>query len=383
MPSRRSDAFPELEPFTASRLRQLRSRLLKWYGTAARDLPWRNTEDPYHIWVSEIMLQQTTVTAVIPYFESFLKRFPDIAALAEATEEEVLKLWEGLGYYTRGRNLRKGAIYLCEQHGGVLPDDVSSLQQVPGIGRYTAGAIASFGFHKPAPIVEANTLRLYTRLIAFEGPPRSTQGQRLLWEFASLLPTENEAARINQALMDLGALICTPASPQCDACPLRTCCVAYATGKQNNIPIPLQKPEVTQLVEACAAVEREGKWLLRQQQPGEWWSGLWDFPRCSVTSCEYDAPLQAKQQAGLQRELSEFLAEEFSLQANLKFPELQIRHTVTRYRIRLLCLRGYWLQGDKLPENARWLSADELRELPLSVTARKIARSILSSQPLH
>src|SRR5580704_2948280 len=165
--------------------RRFRRALAAWYGRHARPLPWRNTNDPYRIWISEIMLQQTTVVAVVPYFERFLKRFPTLALLAAAKEEEVLRLWEGLGYYSRARNIHKTARRIVSEHDGGFPDSVEALRELPGIGRYTAGAIASFAFQRPAPILEANTLRLYSRLLGFRGDPRSAAGQKLLWDFAT------------------------------------------------------------------------------------------------------------------------------------------------------------------------------------------------------
>src|SRR5690606_10067608 len=186
-----------------------------------RELPWNDQRDAYRVWVSEIMLQQTTVTAVKPYYERFLARFPDVQALAAASEDEVLRLWEGLGYYSRGRNLRKAAQAIVADHAGRLPADAVELARLPGIGRYTAGAIASFAYGLPEPIVEANTLRLYCRLMGYEGDPRSTAGQRQLWSFAEKILPRKSPGEFNQALMDLGATLCMPVNPNCEACPVQ------------------------------------------------------------------------------------------------------------------------------------------------------------------
>ncbi|RPI90021.1 MAG: A/G-specific adenine glycosylase, partial [Planctomycetaceae bacterium] len=186
------------------------------------------------------MLQQTTVVAVVPYFQRFLARFPTVADLATADQHDVLQLWEGLGYYSRARNLHRAAQALVERHAGVFPRDAEQLQSLPGIGRYTAGAIASFAFDLPAPIVEANTLRLYCRLLGYEDDPRSATGQRLLWSFAEqVLPPKNPG-EINQALMELGATVCTPVAPGCEECPLAELCVARARGLQVKIPRPAE-----------------------------------------------------------------------------------------------------------------------------------------------
>ena len=236
--------------FDANRLRRLRSGLTRWYARNARDLPWRRTGDAYSIWISEIMLQQTTVATVIPYFERFLKSFPTIGKLARAAEDEVLRHWEGLGYYSRARNIHKTARQLAAEQGGRFPESVEELVQLPGIGRYTAGAIASFAFDVRAPIVEANTLRLYCRLLGYDGDPRSTAGQRLLWEFAERILPRSHAGRFNQALMELGGTLCTPSEPDCETCPVRSCCTAFAQGRQAEIPVRARRPEVTAVTEA-------------------------------------------------------------------------------------------------------------------------------------
>jgi A/G-specific adenine glycosylase len=225
---------------------ELRARLLTWYDAHRRGLPWRAERgaraDPYRVWISEIMLQQTTVAAVVPYFERFLARFPTVGELADASEDEVLRQWEGLGYYSRARNIHKTAKLIVAERRGRFPDEVEQLIRLPGIGRYTAGAIASFAFDRPAPIVEANTLRLYCRLTGYAGDPRSAAGQRLLWEFAERVLPRRSPGRFNHALMELGATHCTPAEPDCPRCPVRSCCRAFAEGSQASIPRPASRP---------------------------------------------------------------------------------------------------------------------------------------------
>ena len=200
--------------------RRVRSRVLKWYDQHGRTLPWRESKDPYQIWISEIMLQQTTVAAVVPYFERFVERFPTVRTLADAQQDQVLRMWEGLGYYSRARNLHKAAQTVIREFEGQFPDTVDQLKQLPGIGPYTAGAIASFAFDQPAPIVEANTLRLYSRLIELDIDPRGTEGQKKLWKFAAWIVSRRRAADFNQAVMDIGSQVCRPKDPQCPTCPL-------------------------------------------------------------------------------------------------------------------------------------------------------------------
>jgi A/G-specific adenine glycosylase len=350
----------------------LRKRLLTWYAAHARDLPWRRTRDPYPIWVSETMLQQTTVVAVIPYYERFLAAFPTVHALAAADVHDVLKLWEGLGYYSRGRNLHRAAQVIVNDYGGQFPDDVAGLQALPGIGRYTAGAIASFSRDVRAPIVEANTLRLYARLLGFAGDPRSSTGQALLWNFAAQLLPRRECGRVNQALMELGATVCRPTDPDCAACPLSRDCLALRDGTQAQIPAPKPRPAVTQVVEAAIAVRRQGRYLLRQRGPDERWAGLWDFPRFELATGDHavqDSP-------PLRRRLVSELAGLTGLSAEIGELITEIHHSVTRFRIRLLCFEATHLRGAirSTGSECRWVRPGEFGALALSVSGRRLAR---------
>ena len=268
--------------FDSRRRTRLRRGLLAWYAGHARKLPWRETADPYRIWISEIMLQQTTVPVVVDYFRRFIARFPTVVSLACAPLDDVLRLWEGLGYYSRARNIHKAAAMIVSEHGGQLPDDLNALMRLPGVGRYTAGAIFSLAFNRPAPILEANTRRLYCRLLAYGGDPRKTEGRRLLWDFATCIQPRKEPARLNQALMELGATVCTPREPACNVCPVRSACGAFAAGVQNEIPRRASRLEITRLTEAAVAVCHKNRWLLRRCGPNERWAGLWDFPRFSL-----------------------------------------------------------------------------------------------------
>ena len=361
---------------------KLRRRLLAWYRTHQRQLPWKDNPLPYRVWISEIMLQQTTVTAVIPYFERFLQRFPNVQHLARAEQEDVLKLWEGLGYYSRGRNLHAAARVLVEQYDGEFPQTAAELQKLPGIGRYTAGAIASFAFDRPEPIVEANTLRLYSRLLGYEQDPRSKAGQEVLWQFASdVLPKKN-AGKVNQALMDIGATICTPKAPNCPACPLIEFCNAFATNRQETIPLAKAKIAITELQDIAVAIVDGSKVLLRQRQPDERWAGLWDFPRW--TSME-SVDLQKSAQS-LSGRLSSRVVDELQARTGYSVRDVsllhRLKHSVTRYRIELFCLTAQKASGKMMrTEPLRWFKLSELDELPLSVTARTFAQKLIESSP--
>lgn len=369
----RSNASSQPTPtaaFDPATAQKFRKSLKAWYSKFGRNLPWRETADPYRIWISEIMLQQTTVVAVVPYFERFLARFPSVHELAAADEAEVMRHWEGLGYYSRARNIHKTAKHVSSELSGTFPNLVDALQELPGVGRYTAGAIRSFAFDLPAPIVEANTLRLYCRLLGYDGDPRSREGQNRLWGFAEELVPASQPGRFNQALMELGSVVCTPANPKCSDCPVTFACQAFATGRQAEIPLPAVRPVVTAVTELSAIVRRAGQYLVYHRAPGERWAGLWDFPRFP---CDENLVNALKRHPA---SLEKILAERLGIQIVAGDLLTQICHSVTRYRITLRAFQCEHLAGE-IPESAgeyRWLDADEVHTLPLSVTGRKLAK---------
>lgn len=347
-----------------------RRRLIHWYSKHARDLPWRRTADPYRIWISEIMLQQTTVVAVIPYFERFLKCFPDVAALAAADEHDVMRIWEGLGYYSRARNIHKAARLIAGQYNGKFPADLATLRSLPGIGRYTAGAIASFAFDLPAPIVEANTLRLYCRLLNYDGDPRSKTGQEILWSFAEAVLPRLNPGRVNQALMELGATICAPRDPDCPSCPVQVHCQALLKGTANQVPLPKTKIPITQVTEFAIAIRDRQRYLLRRRAEKERWAGLWDFVRFEAD----DALLKSNFAP-----LIKFVREKTGLQITLGSQVAEIKHAVTRYRITLKCFTAC-KTGGRLNRDAdwKWVKPVEFNGYPLSVTARTLANRLMT-----
>ena len=226
-----------LPPFESLWKQRFRRRLLAWYARNARDLPWRRTTNPYRVWVSEVMLQQTQVETVKPYFQRFIREFPTVKKLAAADEQNVLRHWEGLGYYRRARQLHAAAQVIVTQHKGKFPREITTLQTLPGIGRYTAGAIASIAYDESGPILEANTIRLFARLIGYQQIPTTSTGQRILWQTAAeILPRKN-IAQFNQGVMELGALVCTPKNPRCSDCPVSALCAAREAGLQEEIPL--------------------------------------------------------------------------------------------------------------------------------------------------
>lgn len=376
----RDDSLLPNEWEERGRIPTFRTALLKWYRKHRRVLPWRETHDPYRIWISEIMLQQTTVTAVIPYYERFFGRFPTLKDLAAAPEQEVLRLWEGLGYYSRARNLHRAAQIVVNDWKGKFPEEPERLEELPGIGRYTAGAIASFAFDRAAPIVEANTLRLYARLMALRGDPRTTANQSALWNFAEQLQTAESSVRskttggdLNQALMELGSRCCTPVEPSCGECPVRDFCLARRDGLTAVIPELGPRKVMTDVHECAVLIARRGKWLVRQIPAGERWAGLWDFPRLKMGELAGGtAPASL-----LELDLPEKLKATYGIEARLVDQLKPMNHTVTRFKIRLSLAVMEYQKGKLIGSDAsRWCSVEELHEVPLPVTGRKIVRML-------
>ncbi len=257
---------------------EFRANLTRWFRRHGRDLPWRRTTDAYAIMVSEFMLQQTQVATVLPYYERWLARFPSFTALAEAEESDVLHAWQGLGYYARARNLHRAAKHVAEFYSGALPADFEAIRALPGVGRYTAGAIASFAFGLPAAIVDANVARVLARLLNLQEPIDSTRGLATLWATAEALVPQRGARALNSALMELGALVCTPRQPQCLLCPVRAHCAAE---QPETLPKKQPRRKTVALAEDCAWIVKSGSVLL-EQQDGRRWRGLWKLPAFDV-----------------------------------------------------------------------------------------------------
>lgn len=359
---------PSFDKLSPAWKRSFRKKLLAWYVDNERDLPWRRDRDPYRVWVSEVMLQQTQVETVRSYFQRFIRQFPSVERLAAADEQQVLRLWEGLGYYRRARGLHAAAQQIVNEHGSQFPQDVATLQKLPGIGRYTAGAIVSIAFDRPAPILEANTVRLFSRLVAYRGDTTSTAGQKRLWQVAEELLPAKDFSRFNQALMELGSLVCTPVDPDCRRCPASKLCHAHREGIVHEIGRTKKRLKFTEVREAAVVVRKQGKVLLRQCGADERWSGLWDFPRFAIDS---EGPLFAK------REIEQKVERQTGVTCCLG-PQLKtIKHGVTRFRITLDCYEATQTGGRlrntrQMP--ARWITPAELVDYPLSTTGRKIAK---------
>ncbi|HVC92742.1 MAG TPA: A/G-specific adenine glycosylase [Pirellulales bacterium] len=350
--------------------RRFRQRLLAWFRRAARDLAWRRSRDPYRVWVSEIMLQQTQVATVSEYYPRFLAAFPNIAALAAATEESVLRQWEGLGYYRRARQMHRAAGIIDSEHAGQFPHEIDAIRTLPGIGRYTAGAIASIAFDARQPILEANTVRLLSRLVAFRGDPSQAAGQELLWALAEELLPRRGCGEFNQALMELGSLVCTPRSPRCHDCPAMALCPTYRDGLQEVVPLVRRKPPAEAVREAAVVVRRRGRVLLLRRGESGRWGGLWDFPRFALASPGDGDTAEA------------LIAGVDLLTGVLVLPLRQLttlKHSVTRFRITLECHLAEYVSRRAARETAAeiaWVTPADLDDFPLSVTGRKLGRLI-------
>lgn len=264
--------------------RSLKSSLLKWFDRHRRELPWRQTTDPYAIWVSEVMLQQTQVDRVVPYYQAFLEKFPTVKALAAAEQQDVLGVWRGLGYYSRARNLHAAAKQVVQEHKAKLPSTAEALGELPGFGRYTAGAVASIAFQEEAPLVDGNVARVLSRLFEIDGVPQDKAREAMLWAIAEVLVKGERPGDWNQALMELGATVCTPSSPTCLLCPVRTSCLALEHGRVDELPPPRKAAPRKRLELAVALSHRDGAVLLARRADKGLFGGLWELPALELAA---------------------------------------------------------------------------------------------------
>ncbi len=334
----------------------IRRRLAAWFREEARDLPWRRTGDAYRIWLSEIMLQQTRVDQGLPYYMRFLDAFPDVRSLARASEDEVLKQWEGLGYYTRARNLHKAAKTVVEDYGGEVPKSADLLQLLPGIGKYTAGAIASIAFGERVPVVDGNVKRVLSRLFDIEACIDESATETDLWDMAGALVPTKGPGDFNQAMMELGARICTPKNPACTECPVAACCEAKRLGVQAARPVRKAKKPVPHQELVVAVIERDGELLIGKRPPGGMLAGLWEFPGGTLGSGE-------THQTALARSCRETLGIEVKAGGLIA----TVKHAYTHLRVTLNVYRCNLRQGEPTPTThteLRWATRSELSDYP-------------------
>jgi A/G-specific adenine glycosylase len=344
----------------------IRRALLGWYERNRRDLPWRRTKDPYRIWVSEVMLQQTTVRTATPYYEAFLKRFPTLPALAEEPEEEVVAAWSGLGYYHRARNLHRGAQHVAERHAGRFPKTLEAALGVPGVGLYTASAVLSIAHGQALPVVDGNVRRVLARLLALRGPEYRKDGP--FYNRAEELLDRERPGDWNQALMELGATVCTPRKPGCAACPLRAHCRALALGIVEELPEGRARRAPVDVTVAAALVEKDGRVLLVRRPEGRLLGRMWEVPQTSLES------------RGLP-DLARELLERHGLQVVPGALAVRARHAITYRRI---TLEGYRARlpspAPADPERFLWARPQDVASLPVSSATRKLLKGLGTPQ---
>ena len=339
---------------------------MPWFDAHKRDLPWRRTRDPYRIWVSEIMLQQTQVETVREPYRRFLARFPDLPSLAQAPLDDVLSEWSGLGYYRRARLLHRAAQVVWEEHDGVVPRDPEAFLALPGVGRYTAGAVLSIAFDLPRPILDGNVIRVFTRLLRLDADPRGSAAQKTLWALAEEVLPEARAGDFNQSLMELGATVCRPTSPGCPVCPVSAVCAAYAEGDMERFPRPKVKVAPPETQRVAVLLERgDGRFLVVQRPDEGLLAGLWELPAEDLEGREAE-------------EVARGLARRLGVRAKVA-RRGEAEH---RFSHRLWKVRTYAAQTrtTKTPEGGRWVTEAELKGLGVPTASRKILRAA-RSQP--
>ncbi|OGN92519.1 MAG: A/G-specific adenine glycosylase [Chloroflexi bacterium RBG_13_50_21] len=350
------------------------THLLSWYASHARSLPWRGHPDPYAVWVSEIMLQQTRVETAIPYFERWMQRFPSTQALANASMQEVLALWEGLGYYGRARNIYQAAQLVMKEYNGQLPEEPHNLRKLPGVGRYTAGAIASIAFGRDEPTLDGNIRRVVARYFNVSEDARSTRGERELWGLAAQHLPIGHAGEYNQALMDLGASVCTPKSPDCTQCPLGETCQARKLGIIELRPVFLPRPAIPHHVVTAAVITRDGRVLIARRLPHGLLGGMWEFPGGKKQESEDLATC-------LQREICEELGVDIMVGMQIGV----YKHAYTHFRVTLYAFMCTLVSGEPSPIQAaevRWVSPTEFPKYPMGKIDRRISQTLVSSMSL-
>jgi len=380
---------------------KISSTLLDWFAANARDLPWRRTRDPYAIWVSEIMLQQTQVKTVIPFWNRWMSELPTIETAASAPSAKIHKLWEGLGYYTRVRNLQKAAQQIVMQQGGKFPENFDEVLALSGIGRYTAGAICSIAFNQPTPILDGNVIRVLTRVFGIGENPKEKETNAKLWKLAEELvahaheswgetpgepgsarqgkattargdarpTTDRSCSHLNQSLMELGALVCTPRSPQCLLCPVQTLCVAFKDGRTEELPNLGKREAATARRFIAFVIEHNGKFLVRQRPAGVVNAHLWEFPNVEV-GMKINDPMEL---------FAEFDMLRITDPRSVKLePLCTVKHSITRYRITLEAFKVS-LKPSQAKAKGVWKTPAQMRQLAFTSAHKKVLTKLSST----
>jgi A/G-specific adenine glycosylase len=350
-------------------LKPFRKQIIQWYVKNHRKLPWRKTKDPYRIWISEVMLQQTQVSTVIPYFEKFLVSFPDIKRLAHSEVQDVLKVWEGLGYYARARNLHRAANMVVTVYGGNLPDTWSEIRKLPGVGDYIAAAVLSIAFHGPYAVVDGNVKRVLARLFEIDAPVNKSSSYRIFKQSAGRLLDSRNPGLFNQAMMELGATVCKPQKPTCNISPLRDFCKAYQQQSVNRYPKRIKRPPVPLHHIAVGVVYKNNKMLITRRKPEGLLGGLWEFPGGKVG--ENESP-----ETACTREIKE----EVNLRVEIDTHITRVKHAYTHFKVHMDVFSCQYVSGRvKLngPVDYRWIAFHEIDQFPFPKANHKFIPLIL------
>lgn len=348
------------------------SSILKWYSRNARDLPWRKRRDPYAIWISEVMLQQTRVETALPYFERWMARFPSIRALAAASEHTVLKQWEGLGYYSRARSLRRAAQIIVRDHDGEIPSDVGALRRLPGVGAYTAAAVSSIAFGTDEPALDGNIRRVLARVFNMRAPVGSPLGERRLRALSIQNLPRGRAADFNQGLMDMGAAICLPRNPHCESCPVGNLCEAKRKGQQAQLPVRARRAPLRRVLMGAAVIAQQDRVLLSRRPSKGLLGGMWEFPKAEISGPSTDL-------TRIRNRLPAAIRDALELRVRPRKPLIQVRHTYSHFEVvvhAFLCS----IRSSAIPPGFRWVNASRLSRYPMGRVDRKIADSLRQNQ---
>jgi len=350
------------------KLKYLQKNIVQWYTKNQRPMPWRNTNDPYKIWVSEVMLQQTQVETVIPYYKRFIVQFPSVQHLAKAPLSHVMKAWEGLGYYSRARSLHAAAFQVVHQYHGKIPSTKEALLSLPGVGLYTAGAILSIAFQRPAPILDGNVIRVLSRIFHVTENIKLTQTKNQLWQLAEQIIPKKRIHNFNQGLMDLGAVLCKPKNPICCKCPVSEICIAFQLNIQHDLPVQPPRKPVPQYDVTAGIIWKNDRFLITLRPPKGLLGGLWEFPGG-----------KKEKEESLQDCLKREIREELDIDILVENRFLVVNHAYTHFKITLYVFNCIWLRGEPKTiacDDFRWVTTMELDQFAFPAADRKIIEKL-------
>ena len=350
---------------------EFRNALLKWFEKHQREMPWRGIDDPYKIWVSEVMLQQTQVKKVVSYYERFIAKFPDVQHLADAPLQDVLKVWEGLGYYARARNLHKAAQIITKEYAGKIPNDYATFRKLPGIGDYSAAAVHSIAFNEPYAAVDGNIKRVLARLLLIDTPINDTSSAKLFQQSADKLLDQKEPGQFNQAMMELGAIVCRPQSPTCLVCPVNLFCGAFQTARQDEFPIRLKREKVPEHHMVAGVIYKGSKALIVQRPLDGLLGGLWEFPNGNVEESE-----------NVEQACIRHISDVVNLSVSKIKYITQVRHAFTHFKIVVDVYTCDYQSGEvdlNGPIDAKWVKLSELKDYPLPRATHKFLDKLIDS----